>query len=181
MARSSSSAASSQRSKKPSLAEGVTPRPRRRKQPTTSTKGGRKQSNDNNDDGDYSFLAGDNDVSSMTDSSNKRSSGVKSGRDKENETNHQPDKSKPRDKIIAVQDDTRAANKKQHSNIDELNDAMAKVSLGGDNGNKSSRAKREASENSLQLSSAAVLDYTIGACPPVGYGTNKISVSTSSD
>eukprot|EP00985_Skeletonema_marinoi_P000587 scaffold216_cov93-Skeletonema_marinoi.AAC.14 len=185
MARSSSSAASSQRSKKPSsssstLAEGVTPRPRRRKQPTTSTKGGRKQSNDNNDDGDYSFLAGDNDIS-MTDSSNKRSSGVKAGRDKENETNHQPDKSKPRDKIITVQDDTKAANKKQHSNIDELNDAMAKVSLGSGNGNKSSRAKREASESSLQLSSAAVLDYSMGACPPVGYGTNKISVSTSNE
>eukprot|EP00985_Skeletonema_marinoi_P028712 scaffold25814_cov76-Skeletonema_marinoi.AAC.1 len=59
---------------------------------------------------------------------------------------------------------------------------MAKVSLGSGSGNKSSRAKRvETSENSLQLSSAAVLDYTMGACPPVGYGTNKISVSTSND
>eukprot|EP00984_Skeletonema_dohrnii_P017725 scaffold8141_cov139-Skeletonema_dohrnii-CCMP3373.AAC.2 len=187
MARSSSSTVSSQRSKKPSsssstLAEGVKPRPRRRKQPTTSTKGERKQSNDNNDDEDYSFLAGDNDIS-MTNNINKRSSGVKAGRDKENETNHQSDKSKPRDKIITVQDDTKAANKKkQHSNIDDLNDAMAKVSLGGGNGNESSRAKRvETSENSLQLSLAAVLDYTMGACPPIGYGTNKISVAASHD
>ena len=204
MARSSSSssstAASSQRSKKPStsLAEGVTPRgPRRRKQPsssTASTKGGagrNNQSNDNNsnndNDGDYSFLADDNDIV-MTDNGNSKQSRVKVkavvGRDKENEMNHRlQDKRTSRENLVTMQEGTTQTVKTKLPNIDELNDAMARVSIGGsessgdgnDNkGNSNIRSKKPEKDTTSER-----MEYTMSACPPVGYGTNKLTISTS--
>jgi hypothetical protein len=176
MARSSSSAASSQRNKKPS---GVTPRPRaRRKQPTTSQS--RRKEPNNDDDGDYSFLADQNDIS-MADSNVKKSSG-NAGRDKENEKNraHPPDKkSIPRDKITTTttQDDNKTVKKKQQNNVDDLSDAMAKVSLGGSTNDNNKLIDNTSEIISLQLS--ALSEYTMSACPPIGCGSNNISVSTS--
>jgi len=159
----------------------VTPRPRRRKQPTTSQSRRKGSTNtyNHNEDGDYSFLADENDFT-MVDGNVKKSSG-NAGRDKENDKNHvhPPDqKSIPhRDNLTtAMQHENKTTTKKQQKNVDELSDAMAKVSLGASNTNNSAKLDNT---TELKLPLSPVSEYTMSACPPIGYGTNHISVSTS--
>lgn len=207
MARSSSSdsSASAPASKQPSyssttITEGVTPRPvprrRNKKQPShnnTSKKAGQRSSNGipNHCDDDYSFLAvDDNDISTTSSDKNQRNVqrrgesniSADSSRGKENETNNHHrstnGRSVPRDKVKTVQGDDvdHKATKKQQQELrkvaEELSDALAKVSLTGTDGvNKET--------NDWARLSLSESEYTMGACPPVGYGTSdQISVST---
>ena len=179
-------ASSSQRSKR---SEGATPtpvRPRRRKQPSNTTAkegGGRNTKQQSNNEtiggGDYSFLGDDNDTI-MTDSSSSQQGRVKvkAGRDKENERNHRQlkDKRTPRDNLTTIttmQRDTTKTAKAKGNNIDELNDAMARVSLGDNNNNNK---QREQVDTSFE---PPPLEYTMDTCPPLGYGTNQLRISTS--
>ena len=173
---------SSQRSKK---AEGATPtpvRPRRRKQPsnnTTAKKGGGRNTTIDGV-GDYSFLGDDSNGIIMMDGDSQQGR-VKvnaSGRDKENQMNQRPrkDKRTPRDSNLTtttMQRDNSKTAKTKGNNIDELNDAMARVSLGDNNNNNKKQREQDTSFEPPPL------EYTMDTCPPLGYGANQLRISTS--
>lgn len=183
--------------------EGKTPHrpPRRRtkKQPKHSNS---NSSNNNDDgsimmdeDGDYSFLGQDDSNKSSAGAvknSNSNGSTVDAGRrrgrsDKENEDNHycpprQQQKQQQDDNHASLRDtmkvrgDNKTTTKKKkqhHQSVDELNDAMAKVSLDSSNNNTNNN-----NNNKSLLPLSAISEYTMGTCPPVGYGTNQITVDT---
>jgi hypothetical protein len=185
-----------------SSSEGKTPhrQPRRRtkKQPKHSAGSSNNNNSNNNDDsnmmdedGDYSFLGqDDNNKSSAVAVKNSHNNGSadegRRRREKENENNHhcpprqqhqQDDENRHpslRDMMKARGDNKTTTKKKQqhHQSVDELNDAMAKVSL-------DSCKNSSGNNNKSLLPLPAVSEYTMGSFPPIGYGTNQITVVTS--